>query len=179
MPKLTGIFVSVKTSDETDSQTDDNMYLGVEGTGGGREFLLDVSAPSDFDDFEAGSQVYYNLGGVTFAQLQTLAADGEIPNDAGFLVPDESFKGGRNDPALMTIDFDQIDRVYLRKMGDRKGRDDNAYLLARIEVWLFSEDGTRRKFFCHNKVWMGSQYGLQIWLRPLGIRIIASEVEYK
>ena len=172
MSTLTGVFIRVKTSDKKESQTDDNMYLGVEGTSGGREFLLDVSSPSDFNDFEEGSQNYYNLGGVTSAQLQTLVGDGEIPSNAGFRVPDETFKGGKNDPSRLTINFEQIDRVYLRKMGDRKGRDDNALLLGSIDVWLYSDTGARRKYFSFNEVWIGSEYGLQIWLRPVEIGII-------
>jgi hypothetical protein len=168
---LTGVFISLRTSDKEGSGTNDNIYLGVEGTGGGREFLLDVSSPSDFDDFEKGSEVYYNLGGVSFAQIQTLVGEFEIPSTAGFLVPDETFQGGINDPAQLPINFQRIDRVYLRKMGDRVHREDDALILGSIAVWIYSDEGERRKFYYNREFRLGSEFGLQVWLRPVEIEL--------
>ncbi|MCA9875220.1 MAG: hypothetical protein KC441_16230 [Anaerolineales bacterium] len=167
MSELTSIFISVKTSEKDNSQTDDNIYLGVEGTGGGREFLLDVS---NYDDFQKGVHENYNLGGVTSTQIQTLLNQSEIPF-IGYRVPYDASQGGINDPASYPIDFQQIDRVYLRKMGDRVKRGDNALIIDEIAVWLYSDEGERRKFFCGRQFRLGSEYGLQVWLFP--VRLIS------
>lgn len=169
MPDLSGIFVTIKTSDKTDSETDDHLFLGIEGTGGGREFNLNVR---DFDDFQRGALEQYNLGGVTSQQIQTLLNNSEILTQ-GYRVPYEASKGGKNDPAFLAIDFNKIDRVYLRKIGDRENNDDNAYRLASIDVWLFSDDGGWKKYFLYRQALLGSEYGLKIWIPPLEIETIS------
>jgi hypothetical protein len=49
MPQLTGLAVTLSTADDEDSKTDDHLYIGVVGSGGGREFQLFSSEDEDKD----------------------------------------------------------------------------------------------------------------------------------
>jgi hypothetical protein len=128
--------------------TDDPLYLGVSGTGGGREFPLDVAW---FDDFERGSSVKYHLGTVWDESAK-----------AGARVPKEAV-GGWNDPLTAHIELARIDRVYLRKQGRPRASDD-AYQLDEIEVALYGERPERRVFHCTTAAWLGVEYGFQVWI---------------
>ena len=59
MSDLTGIAVTLTTAADEDAGTDDHVYLGIIGLGGGREFPLD---DPDQDDFELEPPVRYKLG---------------------------------------------------------------------------------------------------------------------
>ena len=59
MSDLTGITVTLTTAADEDGGTDDHVYLGVIGLGGGREFPLD---DPDWDDFELEEPIKYKLG---------------------------------------------------------------------------------------------------------------------
>ena len=56
---LRGMVVQLNTGLGKHSGTDDPIYVGAAGTGGGREFPLDVKW---HDDFERRSRVKYLLG---------------------------------------------------------------------------------------------------------------------
>jgi len=137
--------VRVKTGTSKYAGTDDYMYIGVSGTEGGREFPLDVRW---FDDFERGSEVNYALGDVW---------------DEEALVGVRRPRMGEtdwNDPKLFYLGIDGIDRVYLCK---HSGRDDD-YQLDGIEVVLYGDDRSRRKFASSTAIWLGLKYGLKVWI---------------
>jgi len=131
------------------SGTDDPLYVGVTGTGGGREFPLDVRW---FDDFERRSRIKYVLGEVWDAEAT-----------AGAKSPTRS-KGDWNDPALFYIEFGKIDRLYLRKHPGRGHTDDDAYEMDEIMVSLYGEPPRKRVFRSGTAIWLGVEYGLQVWI---------------
>ena len=59
MAELTGIAATLTTAATENAGTDDHLYIGVIGTGGGREFPLDYPR---FDDFEIEQPITYKLG---------------------------------------------------------------------------------------------------------------------
>ena len=59
MSELTGIKVTLTTAATENAGTDDHVYIGVIGTGGGREFPLD---DPEYDDFEIEEPITYRLG---------------------------------------------------------------------------------------------------------------------
>jgi len=146
---LRGIVVQLNTGLGKHSGTDDALYVGVSGTAGGREFPLDVKW---FDDFERRSRVKYALGDVW---------------DEDALAGARWPRGGKadwNDPSLFYVGFAGIDRVYLRKQSGRGAADDDAYELDEVEVTLYSSGRDRRVFRCTTAIWLGVQYGLNVWL---------------
>jgi hypothetical protein len=56
---ITSIIVTLRTDDRSTASTDDPVYLGVVGRGGGGEFAL---LAAKYDDQEAGSEVIYQIG---------------------------------------------------------------------------------------------------------------------
>lgn len=149
MAKMRGMIVRLKTGAGKYAGTDDPLYVGISGTGGGREFPLDVRW---FNDFERGSNVKYELGTVWDAPVREGA---RRPRDSD---------GGWNDPLTAHLDLGNVDRVYLRKQAGRTQRDDDAYQLDEIEVILYGDEPELRRFRCDTAVWLGLEYGLQVWL---------------
>ena len=146
---LRGIIVQLNTATSRHAGTDDALYLGISGTGGGREFPLDIAW---FDDAERRSRVKYAFGEIW---------DEDALVGARFA---KEAKAAWNDPALSYIGFDAIDRVYLRKQSGRTPRSDDAYELDEIEVQLFAPEPRRRRFRCNTGIWLGTEYGAQVWL---------------
>jgi hypothetical protein len=146
---LRGIVVYLATGTAPRSGTDDALYLGVSGTRGGREFPLDTAF---FDDFERRSRVRYALGEV----WEEAALSGAKQPKMG--------KGGWNDPTYSPVGLAAIDRVYLRKQCGRRRSDDDAYHLDEIEVTLYGEAGEKRVFRSASAIWLGLEYGAQVWL---------------
>jgi hypothetical protein len=148
---LKGLVVRLKTGSARFAGTDDSLFLGVAGVAGGREFPLDVRW---FDDAERVSDVRYALG--------------EVWDEAalvGALRPKLSDRDW-NDPSLFYVGFDGIDRVYLRKQA--AGRSDDAYQLDAIEVELFGSEPSRRVFRSGTAIWLGLEYGMQVWIPERG-----------
>jgi hypothetical protein len=146
---LRGIVVHLKTGAARWAGTDDPLYVGVSGTGGGREFPLDVRW---HDDFERLSELRYALGEVW---------------DEPALVGARRPRGADvqwNDPRLFYVDLGAVDRVYLRKHPGRRRGDDDAYQLDEIEVGLYGDPPARRLFRSTTAIWLGIQYGLQVWI---------------
>jgi hypothetical protein len=146
---LRGIVVQLNTGLGKHSGTDDPIYVGVAGTGGGREFPLDVKW---FDDFERRSRVKYVLGEVWDADAK-----------AGAKNPIKS-RSDWNDPALFYIDFEKIDRLYLRKHAGRRRADDDAYEMDEVAVTLYGESPKKRVFRSGTAIWLGIEYGMQVWI---------------
>ncbi|MDX1649521.1 MAG: hypothetical protein R3263_06675 [Myxococcota bacterium] len=146
---LRGIVVRLHTGTGRHSGTDDMLYVGVSGTRGGREFPLDVPW---FDDFERRSRVKYALGEVWD---EDLLAGARTPRHA---------RGDWNDPSLLAVDLDAVDRVYLRKHAGRRAADDDAWELDEAEVVLFGTPPRRRVYRSSGALWLGVAYGLTVWL---------------
>ena len=58
----------------------------------------------------------------------------------------------------------KADRVYLRKQCGRRRGDDDAYHLDEIEVSLYGGAGEKRVFRSAGAIWLGLEYGAQVWL---------------
>ncbi len=120
MTHLRGMVVRLRTENQAWAGTDDHIYIGVFGKGGGREFPLDVGP---FNDFERGTDIRYHLGTVW---------DGTVL--PGTKKPKGSEPGGRNNPAWHNVNLDLIDYVYIRKAGSRSNKGDDAYKFDFVEV---------------------------------------------
>jgi hypothetical protein len=144
---LRGIVVRLKTGAARYAGTDDALFLGVSGTAGGREFPFDVQW---FDDAQRGSDEKYAFGEVWDSAAL-----------AGAREPRMSATDW-NDPKLSYVGFAGIDRIYLRKHAGRSA--DDAYQLDLIEVTLYGDPGQRRTFRSTTAIWLGLEYGLQVWI---------------
>ena len=151
MPLL-GMVVGLNTVDSDDAGTDDEIYIGLWGTGGGREFPL---SSSSHDDFERGASDLYVLG---------------VDPGFGFRQSDRSKPGEANDPALVPIDLDSIQYVYVRKQAHGTQDDDDAWRLAQVIVLLYDSATLplprHRLFFLDARrgMWFGNEHGHQAWL---------------
>lgn len=117
--------VSLTTDPAGDSKTENELYVGLWGTSGGREFPL---RSKDFDDeggsFEDGTTRVFLLGWFPAGVAPT---EGRASNRTG--------TGEANNPALLEIDLAGVQYVYLRKQATgNKSDDDDAYRLTRIKV---------------------------------------------
>ena len=148
MSHVRGMVVRLETEPNTYAGTDDHIYVGVEGTGGGREFPL---ATDRFNDFEPGQDVKYWLGDVWD---DTATAGAQTPHEAH----------DWHHPVRWLIDLDRVDRVYVRKGGTRAGTADNAYQMDAVTVTLYGLEGESRRFERRTDLWLGNEYGLQVWV---------------
>jgi hypothetical protein len=82
---------------------------------------------------------------------------------AGARSPERS-RGDWNDPVLFYIEFEKIDRLYLRKHAGRGSADDDAYELDEVAVSLYGEPPKKRVFRSGTAIWLGLEYGLQVWI---------------
>jgi hypothetical protein len=149
-----GMVVNLRTFNSEDSGTDDEIYIGFWGPRGGREFPL---SSKNHDDFERGADDLYILG-----------------VDPGFGFPlhrsERSAPGEANDPALLPIDLDSIQYVYVRKQAYGTGQDDNAWRLESVIVLLYDEETlpfTQSRLFSlsvRRGMWFGNEHGHQAWL---------------
>ena len=149
MSTLRGIVVYLATGTAPKSGTDDALYVGISGSDGGREFPLDTAF---FDDFERRSRVRYALGEVW---EESALVGAKVPKLA---------KASWNDPTYFHVGLSGIDRVYLRKQCGRRSRSDDAYHLDEIEVALYGPAGDKRMFRSASAIWLGLEYGAQVWL---------------
>jgi hypothetical protein len=158
MPPIKGMLVDLLTDDETDSGTDDHIYIGFWGTDGGREFPLDVD---HFDDFEPGL-VRYILGGEPTT----------TPENVPVQRPAKSKPGEDNDPGRIPIERDSVQFVYLRKAGSTRAGDDDAYKLSLVRVLLYGLPDTGFRSFRLqllgdgvDGLWFGNEFGQMAWLK--------------
>jgi hypothetical protein len=157
--QLTGIQVVLTTSpDDGDvAGTDDHLYIGIVGKGGGREFPLD----SEEENFEPGTEVF---------------ALGSVPGPTSPLwkYPIESKPGELNDPELQNLDLEQVDYVYLRKQGERSPDGDDFYALGSVDVVLYGPANAdpslqfKRHFHFNRKtiksLWLANPRGHVVYL---------------
>jgi hypothetical protein len=156
MSDLTGIAVTLTTAADEDGGTDDHVYLGIVGLGGGREFPLD---DPDQDDFELEPPVRYKLG----ATWETVSAS---------RFPRQSKPGQVNDPAFMPIEFELVYAVYLRKQGDNSTEDDDAYRLSDAKVVLYGPASPLKRTFTLRRrskgPWLANENGHVVYLAEVG-----------
>ena len=178
MGDIRHITVQLVTSgdkDFGDTGTDDPVYLGFFGSGGGREFPLFVT---NFDDYERGSKVDYFLGN-------------EVINLGGNQKQvDRSSPGQANDPARLPVDLDSVQFVYLRKQNygllqpqttagppADEGEDD-AWLLETADAFL--GDGSNYRHFLTRPekegLWFGNEFGQKVYMREVPIRLRPNDV---
>jgi hypothetical protein len=148
MTALKGILVRLKTKKEYGAGTNDNIYVGVMGKGGGSEFPLDVIG---FNDFEEGSEVKYWFGNIWEGVALTGAKN-----------PFQSHQW--NDPGIRDIEMDKIDYVYLRKHSHKGGVDDDAWKMEAVQITLYGPKPEKRTFYKRGDVWLANEYGLTVWL---------------
>jgi len=149
MAELKGILVRLKTKRERDAGTDDAIYVGIMGKGGGSEFPLDVR---DFDDWEEGSDVKYWFGDVWEGSALS-----------GAKRPWGATRW--NHPGIRYIDLDKVDYVYLRKQSTKGGRGDDAWKMDEVEVTLYGPSPQKRTFWKTGDIWLGNEYGLWVYLK--------------
>ena len=157
MSHIQGIVVNLKTSDGDKDGTDDNMYIGVAGTGGGREFPLGTN---NFDDYEKGSDVTYALGVVW---------DGVAISDPEVKNPRFSTNNDVNDPSHSNLVLSEVNQVYIRKAGTRKSDGDDRHEFDSLRVTLYGSSAESRTFetVTRGRTILSNLTGLQIWLREI------------
>lgn len=153
MTHLRGMVVRVVTDAENNAGTDDMIYIGVIGKGGGREFPLDVAG---FNDWEKGSNIKYHLGTVW---------DGAALN--GTKKPLHSEPGQKNDPMWHRVELDEVDYVYIRKQGDNTKTGDDRYRFETVEVTLYGANPISRSFIETADLYLSNESG-QICYIPEG-----------
>ncbi len=140
MANIKGIYVNVTTALTSGSGTDDYVYLGVFGKGGGSEFPIDVPK---FDDFKVGQHVAYKMG--------------DTPESDGLEI--------NIDPAKRWIVLEKVDYVYLRKQSYKTGKEDDAWKMDAVEVRLHGANNQSRTFHKTGDIWLANEDGLQVWLK--------------
>ena len=173
MTQMRAIVVTLTTDPADDSKTAEQLYVGLWGTSGGREFPL---RSRDFDEagnFAPGTTRVFLLG-----WLPTSAAPTEGRQS------DRTDPGQANDPALIPIELDDVEYVYLKKQATgEESDDDDAYQLSRIEVDLFGTSPTatstsstahvtantpeKRFVLDPPGLWFGNEHGHQAWLKEV------------
>lgn len=164
MAEIKGMWVELKTASGKYTGTDEALYVGVFGKGGGSEFPLDVVG---FNDFEPGTNIKYWFGDVWEGAI---LAGAKRPYEAG----------GWNDPEFRDIDLDQVDYIYLRKHSYKGGREDDAWKMDRVEVRLYGEvSPAKRTFRKTGDLWLANENGLQVWLTEMSERELAESEEFE
>ncbi len=153
MTHLRGMIVRIQTDGEAWAGTDDMLYIGVYGKGGGREFPLDVKG---FNDWEKGTDIKYHLGTVW---------DGAALN--GTKKPIDSEPGQKNDPMWHRVELDEVDYVYIRKQGDNTKSGDDRYRFETVEVTLYGANPITRTFIETSDLYLANETG-QICYIPEG-----------
>ena len=147
MADIEGIVVELETGNQSWAGTDDQLFVGVVGTLGGREFNLNVSG---FNDFEPGTKVNYKIG-KEFA----LALSG--PEKTPITAPASLLDGSK-------IDQPSVNHVYLRKQGNMRQDVDNAWRLQFARVWLMNSTDPTLIWESRGPLTLSIEDGLQVWL---------------
>lgn len=160
MNNITGIKVELALQSQWWAPSKDALFLGVYGTNGGREFRLKIEDNSQTENSD--KPMVLTLG------KPCCKSDADIP----VLY---SIDQGINDPllnpiALRAIEFptfkdDTQLQVYLRKeTADSTTVNDDALVLAYVNVLLCSENGDMRRFKKLKNINFSDEAGLQHWL---------------
>jgi hypothetical protein len=163
---ISGIIVAIETFDGADAGTDDEVYLGMWGKAGGREFPLSSSSA---DYFKRGVIGEYLLG-----------LDLHVPG-THTVYSDQSRPGQDNDPAGIPIELASIDYVYLRKQAYGTGGDDDGWQLMKSGVVIYDAatypwQPNQYRIFgfeAKNGLWLANEHGHQVWLKE-GLNVFDS-----
>jgi hypothetical protein len=176
MTRMRAIVVSLTTDPEDDSKTAEQLYVGLWGKRGGREFPLRSREFDEEGNFAAGTTRVFLLG--------WLPGSAKPPEGRQ---SDRTDPGQANDPALLPFELDGVEYVYLRKQATgTESDDDDAYRLTRIKVDLFGTgpSGTstsspsahvtantpEKRFELDTPgLWFGNEHGHQAWLKEVRI----------
>jgi hypothetical protein len=164
-----GILVYLVTGDSENASTDDQIYLGMWGNSGGREFPLSDSSSGVGGSFIPGGFMYVlGMDPTVDGPERVDAQQAFHPRPIDFLLrSDRSLPGEANDPGLFTdMSLDTISTVYVRKQAYGTGGDDDAWQLTGIAVFLWESAGSYRLFslFPPSGLWFGNEFGHQAWL---------------
>jgi hypothetical protein len=157
MVQLTGMAVTLATANDSDSGTPDQLYIGVIGSGGGREFPL----LEDAEIFNAAEGKKFALG---------LIWEGSFI-DGATKFPLRSKPGKDNDPALIPVDVDRVGFVYLRKQGDNTFNGDNGFQLFGLRVVLYGPTAPSKRLFeflngaGNPLLWLANENGHVVYLQ--------------
>ena len=160
MGQIFGLTVRLEVMRAEGAGTNDQLYVGLLGTEGGREFALGSSR----NDFEAGSHWSYVLG------LPEPLPSVNVP----MIRSNDSRPGARNDPGQFFMTVEGVQSVYLRKQAYGTGGDDDAVNLRSVTVWVRDHDDAvfaGRQFFARGiaeadaGLWLANEYGHQVWLQ--------------
>ena len=151
MGSLKGMIVKLDTKNISWAGTDDHLWIGVFGKGGGREFCLDVR---HFDDFEPDAYVKYWFGNVW---------DGAELSGARKPWQSQATENWNN-PSVDDVDLDAVEYVYLRKSGTRRSDRDDAYVMDDVTVILYGTSPQKRVFQRTKDIRLSNESGLQVWL---------------
>ncbi len=169
MSGVKGLVVRLKTASIRKwAGTDDPIYIGVVGKGGGREFALDVEG---FNDFEKGTDVKYWFGTVWEGDV-LVGAKKPYHSDA------DADTRRWNMPSHDDIELDLVDYVYLRKASFLKDRQDDRYLLNEVEVTLYASSPSKRTFR-RTTIALANEFGLQVWLPELDRSVDLATAAYR
>ncbi len=152
MSNIKGLVIRLKSAGYNWGGTNDHLYIGIFGRGGGREFPMDVKG---FDDFEEGTDVKYWLGTVWEGSKLTGAKKPWQSQQAG----------GWNEPSYEKIDFEKVDYVYLRKQS--VDSNDDEYSLSEVDVTLYADSPVKKTFRHRGTLGLANEYGQQVWLREV------------
>lgn len=157
MAQLTGMAVTLITANDDEAGTDDHLYIGIIGSGGGREFPLD----SEKEDFVTGETEKFALGSIW--------EGGFVDGSTKF--PLRSEPGKDNDPALIPVDLDKASFVYLRKQGDNTTDGDDAYKLRDLRVVLYGPAAPSKRIFRffngEQALWLANEHGHVVYLQEI------------
>lgn len=155
MTLLTGMFVTLVTDPNEEAHTDDHLYIGIIGTAGGREFPLHTKEGTN--DFKSGATEKFGLGAIWDTTI------------GATIQPLRSAPGEDNDPALIPVELENVNFVYLRKQGDNTLEGDDAYRLKRLTVILYGPAAPSQRiyeFFNGGKsLWLANEHGHVVYLR--------------
>ncbi len=150
MGTLRDISVKIEVASIPWSPSVDPVYLGVYGKEtGGREFAIDVKGYKEFD--KEGKVVRFALG------------SGCCPEKTDLQVK-ASTGGGHNDPEVDNIDLEDVEYVYLRKLLRDTEAADDRLVLSSIDVLMFDDKGSLRRFKKDGELYFAHEAGVQHWL---------------
>jgi hypothetical protein len=157
MSNIQNIIVTLRTVATSGAGSNDPLYLGVVGSGGGSEFPLFADG---FDDYREGSNVIYLIGGSYL---------GEDLHRRGLPIITPAHYGSNN-PVIREIELHSVDYVYLRKFGYKDPDDDDAWKMGSVTVELYDGPLSRRTFQKASEIWLSSETGLQVWIPEQEVR---------
>lgn len=141
MPRITSIELFLETGEESNAETDGDVYLGI----GGREFYVDSSA----DDFKTGRSKTYIFG--------------DANSDRNVLHPE------LNDPGTHYLTTENIEKfpVYIRFQPHEDDVRSDRWQLERADVYLNGSDEYDWSTFGllqRPGIWLGVHAGLVVHL---------------